>query len=210
MTALAPTLQSFFTDRLVGQRDASPNTIAAYRVSLRLLLRYASQRTGKQPCALDLDDLDAPLIAAFLEHLERDRGNSPRTRNNRLAAIHSMFTYAALQHPEHAASITRVLAIPPKRTERNLVTFLTDEEVDALIDGSLRSCAMLGRLSPVSHSASRSLGNFSLAAASSSERPIDSRAHTSSGALISASGVRLIGRPTSLKPEPAPRGAVGQ
>jgi integrase/recombinase XerD len=134
MTALAPTLQSFFTDRLVGQRDASPNTIAAYRVSLRLLLRYASQRTGKQPCALDLDDLDAPLIAAFLEHLERDRGNSPRTRNNRLAAIHSMFAYAALQHPEHAASITRVLAIPPKRTERNLVTFLTDEEVDALID----------------------------------------------------------------------------
>ncbi len=133
MTALAPTLQAFFTDRLVGQRDASPNTIAAYRVSLRLLLRYASQRTGKPPCELDIDDLDAPLIAAFLEHLERDRHNTARTRNNRLAAIHSLFAYAALQHPEHAASISRVLAIPPKRTERNLVTYLTDPEVDALI-----------------------------------------------------------------------------
>ncbi len=133
MTALAPTLQSFFTDRLASQRGASPNTVAAYRVSLRLLLRFASQRTAKRPCELDIDDVDAPLIAAFLEHLERDRGNSPRTRNNRLAAIHSLFAYAALQHPEHAGSIGRVLAIPPKRTERNLVTFLTDEEVDALL-----------------------------------------------------------------------------
>ena len=133
MTALAPTLQLFFTERLAGQRDASPNTIAAYRVSLRLLLRYASERTGKRPCALDIGDLDAPLIAAFLEHLERDRHNTARTRNNRLAAIHSLFAYAALQHPEHAASIGRVLAIPPKRTERNLVTYLTDDEVDALI-----------------------------------------------------------------------------
>lgn len=133
MTPLAPTLQSFFTDRLASQRDASPNTIAAYRVSLRLLLRYASQRTGKQPCALDIADLDAPLIGAFLEHLEHDRGNSVRTRNNRLAAIHSLFAYAALRHPEHAASIGRVLAIPPKRTERNLVTYLVDHEVDALL-----------------------------------------------------------------------------
>ncbi len=94
---------------------------------------FASQRTEKRPCELDIADLDAPLIAAFLEHLERDRGNSPRTRNNRLAAIHSLFAYAALQHPEHAASISRVLAIPPKRTERNLVTYLTDAEVDALL-----------------------------------------------------------------------------
>jgi integrase/recombinase XerD len=133
MTALAPTLQLFFTDRLAGQRDASPNTIAAYRVSLRLLLRYAAERTGKRPCALDIADLDAPLIAAFLEHLERDRHNTARTRNNRLAAIHSLFAYAALQHPEHAASISRVLAIPPKRTERNLVTYLNDHEVDALL-----------------------------------------------------------------------------
>jgi len=133
MTVLAPTLQAFFTDRLAGQRGASQNTVAAYCVSLRLLVRFAAQRTAKRPGELDITDLDASLIAAFLEHLERDRGNSPRTRNNRLAAIHSLFTYAALQHPEHAASISRVLAIQPKRIERNLVTYLTDDEVDALL-----------------------------------------------------------------------------
>jgi integrase/recombinase XerD len=133
MTALAPTLQMFFTDRLVGQRQASPHTIAAYRDTLRLLLRFAAEQTGKQPCDLDLGDLDAPLIAGFLDHLEHHRGNSARTRNHRLAAIHSLFSYAALRHPEHAASIQRVLAIPPKRFERNLITYLTDDEVDALL-----------------------------------------------------------------------------
>lgn len=133
MSALAPTLQAFFTERLAGQRAASPHTIAAYRDSLRLLLRFASERTRKQPCELDIADLDAPLVAAFLEHLERERANSVATRNNRLAAIHSLFTYAALRHPEHAASIQRVLAIPAKRHQRNLVTYLSDEEVDALL-----------------------------------------------------------------------------
>jgi len=133
MTAFAPTLQAFFTDRLMGQRQASPHTIAVYRDSFRLQLRFATDRTGKQPCNLDLSDLDAPLIGAFLEHLERDRHNSPRTRNNRLAAIHSLFSYAALQHPEHAASIQRVLAIPAKRFERNLVTFLTEHEANVLL-----------------------------------------------------------------------------
>jgi site-specific recombinase XerD len=133
MTALAPTLQGFFTERLVGQRNASPNTVAGYRDTFRLLLAFAVERTGKQPSRLDLGDLDAPLIGAFLEHLERDRHNSVRTRNNRLAAIHSLFGYAALHHPEHAASIQRVLAVPTKRFERNLVTFLTDEEVDTLL-----------------------------------------------------------------------------
>ena len=134
MTALAPTLQAYFTDRLVGQRSASPNTIATYRHTFQLLLRFAQQRTGKPPSRLDLADLDAPLIAAFLEHLERNRHNSARTRNNRLAAIHSMFAYAALQHPEHATSIQRVLAIPPKRTDRTLLTYLTDPEICALLD----------------------------------------------------------------------------
>jgi site-specific recombinase XerD len=133
MTALAPTLQAYFTDRLICQRGASPNTIAAYRDTFRLLLAFAVERTRKQPCQLDLGDLDAPLVAAFLEHLERDRHNSVRTRNHRLAAIHSLFGYAALRHPEHAASIQRVLAIPTKRFERNLVTYLTDDEVDALV-----------------------------------------------------------------------------
>ena len=133
MTVLAPALQAYFTDRLIGQRDASANTIGAYKVAFRLLLGFAAQRTSKTPGRLDISELDAPLIAAFLDHLERDRGNSIVTRNNRLAAIHSFFAYLALQHPEHAATIQRVLAIPPKRAQRNLVTYLTEPEVDALL-----------------------------------------------------------------------------
>ena len=139
MTALAPTLQAFFTDRLISQRQASPHTIAGYRDTFRLLLRFAAEQTGRQPSELDLDDIDAPLVAAFLDHLERDRGNSARTRNHRLAAIHSLFGYAALHHPEHAASIQRVLAMPTKRVERNLITYLTDAEVDALLAACDRS-----------------------------------------------------------------------
>ena len=139
MTALAPTLQAFFTDRLINQRQASPHTVAGYRDTFRLLLRFDAELTGKQPAALDIGDLDAAFVAAFLDHLERDRGNSIRTRNNRLAAIHSLFGYAALQHPEHAASIQRVLALPSKRFERNLITYLTDEEVDALLAACDRS-----------------------------------------------------------------------
>lgn len=133
MTALAPALQAYFTDRLISQRAASPNTIAAYKVTFRLLLGFASERTAKTPSTLDIAQLDAPLIAAFLDHLETDRHNSVATRNNRLAAIHSLFAYLALHHPDHAASIQRVLAIPHKRTERNLVTYLTEPEVDALL-----------------------------------------------------------------------------
>jgi site-specific recombinase XerD len=134
MSALAPALQGYFTERLIRQRAASPNTIAAYRLTMRLLLGFVSQRTGTAPSKLDIAELDAPLIAAFLDYLERDRRNSPATRNNRLAAIHSLFGYLALQHPEHAASVQRVLAIPPKRIERNLLTYLTEHEVDALLD----------------------------------------------------------------------------
>jgi len=133
MSTLAPTLQAFFTDRLVRQRQVSSHTIAAYRDTLRLLLTFASRRTGVPPSRLDLADLDAPLIAAFLDHLERKRGNSVRTRNARLAAIHSLFRFAALIHPEHADSISRVLAIPPKRFNHALITFLTEPEVDALL-----------------------------------------------------------------------------
>jgi len=133
MTALAPTLQAFFTSRLIRQRQASPSTIASYRDTWRLLLGYCSARTGKQPSDLQVTDLDAPLIAAFLDHLEQDRGNSARTRNARLAAIHSLFGYAALQHPEHAELIARVLAIPPKRFDKALVTWLTEDELDALL-----------------------------------------------------------------------------
>jgi hypothetical protein len=133
MTALAPSMQAYFIDRLISQRQASPNTIAAYRHTFRLLLGFATERTGTPPSTLDIADLDAPLIAAFLEHLQTDRHNTVATRNNRLAAIHSLFAYLVLRHPEHADTIQRVLAIPAKRTEKNLLTYLTDTEVDALL-----------------------------------------------------------------------------
>ena len=133
MSTLAPLLQAFFTDRLIGQRNCSRHTITGYRTTFRLLLAFATTRTGKTPSALDITDLDAPLIGAFLDHLESQRGNQARTRNNRLAAIHSLFSYAALRHPEYAATIQRVLAIPTKRCDRNLVTWLTEAEVDALL-----------------------------------------------------------------------------
>jgi site-specific recombinase XerD len=139
MTALAPALEAFFTDRLARQRRASAHTIAAYRDTWRLLLTFASRQTGKQPCQLDLADLDAPLIGDFLDHLEQHRGNSARTRNARLAAIHSLFSYAALRHPEHAALIARVLAIPPKRYDKALVTYLTEAELAALLAAPDRS-----------------------------------------------------------------------
>jgi integrase/recombinase XerD len=139
MSLLAPTLQAFFTDRLINQRQASPHTIAAYRDTLRMLLAFAAERTAKQPSLLEIDDLDAALIGAFLDHLEHDRANSVRTRNTRLAAIRSLFKYAALKHPEHAATIQRVLAIPAKRFDQALVTFLTDPELDALLAAPDRS-----------------------------------------------------------------------
>lgn len=133
MSALAPTLQAFFTQRLISQRQASPNTVAAYRDAWRLLLRHAQDRTGKQPCQLDLADLDAAFIAGFLDHLEHDRGNSVRTRNARLAAIRSFFRYAALCHPEHAGLIARVLAIPARKAERRELCYLSQPEADALL-----------------------------------------------------------------------------
>jgi site-specific recombinase XerD len=133
VTALAPTLEAFFTERLAAQRRASGHTIAAYRDTWRMLLAFASRRAGRPPSRLDLADLDAPAIAAFLDHLEKDRRNSTQTRNARLAAVHSAFSYAALRHPEHAALIARVLAIPAKRADKALVTWLTEEEVTALL-----------------------------------------------------------------------------
>lgn len=139
MTALATTLQAFFTDRLMRQRQVSPHTLGAYRDTLRLLLVFASAQKEKEPSKLDIDDLDAALIGAFLDHLEHQRKNSVRTRNTRLAAIRSLFRYAALRHPEYAALIERVLAIPPKRFDRRLVSFLTGPELDALLAAIDRS-----------------------------------------------------------------------
>jgi len=139
MSALGPTLQAFFTDRLLPERNASPLTVAAYRDTWRMLIGFASKRTGKLPAALDFSDIDVPLVSAFLDHLERDRGNTVRARNARLAAIHSLFRYAALRHPEHAASIGRVLAVGAKRFERALVSFLTEPEVEALLSAPDRT-----------------------------------------------------------------------
>jgi integrase/recombinase XerD len=139
VSALAPTLQAFFTDYLLRQRQASPHTIVAYRDAIRLLLQFTAERTGRQPHQLDIADLDAPLMVAFLEHLEHERHNTIRTRNARLAAIHSLYHYAGLRHPEHAALIARVLAIPPKRADKPIVTFLTEDELDALLAAPDRS-----------------------------------------------------------------------
>jgi integrase/recombinase XerD len=139
MSTLAPTLQAYFTDRLLCQQRVSPNTIGSYRDAFRLLLAFVQQRDGIKPSKLQITDLDAATIAAFLEYLERERGNSARTRNIRLAAIHSFFGYCALLHPEHAELIQRVLAIPPKRGQKRTVTFLTPEEVRALLDSPDRS-----------------------------------------------------------------------
>ena len=133
MTLIAPTLQAFFTDRLVKQRQASPRTVAAYRDALKLLLTFVHTQTGTLPAQLDWDDLDATMISAFLNHLESVRHNSTRTRNVRLTAIRSLFSYAALRHPEHALLIQRVLAIPSKRFDKRIVTFLNATEVDALV-----------------------------------------------------------------------------
>jgi len=133
MSALGPILEGYFTERLIAQRRASPNTVAAYRDTFRLLLGFSQARTGKPPSKLDLEDLDAVLIGAFLDHLEADRHNGVRTRNARLAAIHSLFSYAALRHPENAGLIARVLAIPPKRADRKLVSYLSSAETEALV-----------------------------------------------------------------------------
>lgn len=139
MSALAPILQAFFTDRLIAQRRVSSHTISAYRDTFRLLLGFAQQQIGKAPATLEVGDLDASLIASFLDHLEEHRGNHARTRNLRLAAIHSLFRFAMLRHPEEAGVIQRVLAIPTKRYERTVVTFLTSEEVDALLAAPSRT-----------------------------------------------------------------------
>lgn len=133
MTAITGTVQAFFTQRLIAQRQASPHTIAAYRDTLRLLLNFTARRHATTPDRLDFTHVDASAVSAFLDHLEQERGNSAATRNARLAAIHSLFRYAAWRHPEHAQDIARVLAIPTKRYDHTIITFLTDAETDALV-----------------------------------------------------------------------------
>jgi site-specific recombinase XerD len=132
-TTLAGLLQGFFTGRLIAQRRVSPHTVASYRDTFRLLLRFAQKRLQKEPAKLGLADIDTPFVSAFLDYLEKERGNSARSRNARLAAIHSFFRYVALQEPEHAAQAQRVLAIPCKRYTRRPIDYLTRAEVEALL-----------------------------------------------------------------------------
>jgi site-specific recombinase XerD len=131
--SLAPLLEGFFMQRLMRQRRASAHTIASYRDTFRLLLQFVHRRLRKAPSALMLEDIDAPLVAAFLDELEVKRGITARTRNLRLTAIHSFFRYVAFEAPAHAAQTQRVLAIPAKRFTRTLVPFLSRPEVDALL-----------------------------------------------------------------------------
>jgi site-specific recombinase XerD len=127
-------LQAFFTTRLLEQRRASAHTVTAYRTTFRLLLRFAAERLGRAPSGLMLADLDAAFIGKFLDHLERKRGNSARSRNARLAALHAFFRFVALTEPAHALHCQRVLSIPSKRFERGIVEFLVDEEIEALVN----------------------------------------------------------------------------
>lgn len=132
-TTFPALLQQFFTERLLGSQGASPHTVGGYRDTFRLLLRFAAAHLHCTPSALRLEQLDAPLLEAFLEYLERERGNGARTRNQRLAALHGFFRYVALAEPARSLQCQRILAIPPKRFERGPVAFLTPEEAQALI-----------------------------------------------------------------------------
>ena len=132
-TSLSPLLERFFVQRLMNQRQASPHTIKSYRDTFRQLLLFAQLRLERQPSDLQFEQVDAPLVVAFLEELETKRGISVRSRNTRLAAVHSFFRYAAFELPSHAEQIQRVLAIPGKQYTRKQVDFLTPDEVDALL-----------------------------------------------------------------------------
>ena len=133
MTALAPTLEKYFTHHLTQSLNASSHTVAAYRDTWRLLLGWLLSVESHRPETIDLHLLDSATISSFLRYLEDERGNSIRTRNARLAALHSFFSFAALHHPEHADSIARVLAIPAKRHSRTDISYLTEPETSALL-----------------------------------------------------------------------------
>lgn len=131
--SLAGVLTRFFTQRLIQQRHASPHTVGSYRDTFRLLLRFAQTRTGKEPSRLAWEEIDAPLISAFLDDLQEHRGIAARSRNLRLTAIRSLFRYAAFELPAYAEQIQRVLAIPCKRSTHRQIGYLTRPEVDALL-----------------------------------------------------------------------------
>lgn len=132
-TTLPVLLTRFFSQRLIQQRHASPHTISSYRDTFRLLLQFATGQLGKEPSRLTWDDIDAQLISRFLDDLQTQRGSATRSRNLRLTAIRSFFSYAAFELPERADPIQRVLAIPSKRYPHKQVPFLSRQEVDALL-----------------------------------------------------------------------------
>jgi len=132
-TKLGPLVQGFFTDFLCNQKRASPQTIASCRDSFRILLPFVKSRTGIEPAALRVSDIDTPIVLAFLDHLEQKRGNSVRSRNIRLAAIRSLFRFIALRDPDSVGVATRIMAIPRKREDKKLVGYLTREEMEALL-----------------------------------------------------------------------------
>lgn len=131
--ALPALLQRFFTDRLCVQMEASRHTVAGYRDTFRLLLRYASAKLGKPPVKLTVEDIDADLVADFLVHTETARGNSARSRNTRLAAIRSFFRFVAMTDPSWLLHCQRILAMPNKRYVKRTVTFLDADEIAALL-----------------------------------------------------------------------------
>ncbi len=133
MNALATSLQTYFTTFAHTQRDLSANTISSYRDTWRMLLKHLAATLSLPPGALDFDAVTASNVTSFLDHLQHERGNNAKTRNTRLTAIRSVLSRALPDHPEHAATITQVLAIPPRRTTRPVIEFLTPAEVDALL-----------------------------------------------------------------------------
>ncbi len=136
MTAVsfAGMLQNFFLKRLINQKNASPQTISAYKDTFRILLTFLNKQAGKAPSDLTIDDLDAPMILKFLDYLETERGNSINSRNARLAAIRSFFRYASYLDPASTDIINKVLSIPMKRSDRTQVEFLSVEEIETIIN----------------------------------------------------------------------------
>jgi integrase/recombinase XerD len=132
-------LQDFFCQRLINQSNVSARTVASYRDAFRLLLRYAEKRTHRSPVALTLADLDAPLILGFLDHLEKERGNSARSRNARLVAVRSFLRYASHRDPASLPAVQRVLAIPMKRFDQPLLGFLSRNEMQAVLEAPDRT-----------------------------------------------------------------------
>jgi integrase/recombinase XerD len=139
VTTFSAELQAFFAERLGNQMKASPHTVTSYRDTVRLFVRFASDRAKKSPSELEFEHVSAEVVAAFLDHLEVVRHNTVASRNVRLAAIRSFFRFVSFRRPEHADLIARVLAIPEKRTRRHVVSYLTLPEIEALLEAPDRS-----------------------------------------------------------------------